>query len=88
MSLIIKGLDLPPKGELIRVDIYHDEVIATNVDGWNGEVDIPNITAIPIPTPHGRLIDARQLEIDIIYAVIDRLRNDAPTILEAEPNND
>ena len=83
MSLYIKGIDLPKKGEMIEVTLYHDgEVYARRVSNWNDETNIPNITAIPIPTPHGRLIDFTKLEFEDV--AFDKVTINAPTVIESE----
>ena len=88
MSIILKGIDLPngpiklvlyPSG---KVDEYVlNERIATDYQ------------AIQIPTPHGRLIDAKVFADTICQAIQsgDLIQKsiwewiaDAPTILEAE----
>ena len=96
MSLILKGIDLPAKGEIIEISLYSDgEVYARRVSNWNEETNIPNIEAIPIPTPHGRLIDADDF-IDVCEILADKtydrgvfeqaewIARDMRTILEAE----
>ena len=89
MSILIKGMEMPdkvttivifPEGKarVFRQDIDHDE--------W--------LTAIEVPTPHGRLIDADALREDWLEngenehgydtnAFLDSLDN-ASTIIEAE----
>lgn len=94
MSLIIKGLDMPTEKEAVRY-------IAISCDGTVSKVvptgrfyltdfgDNKKPKAIPIPTPHGRLIDENELtehswddgyDLYVYWQYIDK----APTILEAE----
>ena len=91
MSIILKGIDLPSKGEDVTIEI--------NSSGYvRAYSTVPmvydhDIQAIQIPKGHGRLIDASELiksymkgtktDIDDFYDTIDIIDN-APTILEAE----
>ena len=97
MSLIIKGMDMPKRGEYLHLEIYPNGLVW----GDNGHEWVKHeAQAIEIPTPHGRLIDGDELR-DIIKDIIPswgiepkiptykdttvmKYINDAPTILEAE----
>lgn len=79
MSILIKGLDMPTKGNPITVLIYPDGVAECASQRKSG-------IAVPVPTPHGRLIDADALiqnekinSFEAVFAVAE-----APTIIEAE----
>ena len=57
MSVLIKGMEMPPKGQG-RMFLYDDNTaIWLNLD--TGERIAYEV--IPVPTPHGRLIDADSL---------------------------
>ena len=92
MSLIIKGLDTPQTPK--RIIIYPNGTI---VDGDKKGTKILKAQAIEIPTPHGRLIDADELQelyadsddldlsnYDIKVAVVRQNIKDMPTILVEE----
>lgn len=100
MSLMIKGINLPDKGDVIHLEIYSDGSVW---DKSNWEPHPPKASAIQIPKDHGRLIDADALEtvfkdmakcewnqkvspISWAYAFEDTIDeiDNAPTILEAE----
>ena len=87
MSVLIKGMEMPKNGdELLSIDIWPSGKVSINLDSMCKEVG----TAVEVPTPHGRLIDA-----DLIYQetmrysertrkmVMDMV-NALPTIIEAE----
>ena len=85
MSILIKGATLPNS----CWDCEADFAYQIGCELWQDYEEFcerrhPNCPLVEIPTPHGRLIDGDKIETDMIYAVIDNLRNDAPTILEAE----
>jgi len=87
-NLLIKGMEMPKAGQILQV--------AENVDGnmfirettcgeWHPLVEVP---------PHGRLVDADKLLIDIMDRNIDQAQFDdysefchaiheAPTVIEA-----
>ena len=60
MSMLIKGIDMPKKGEHIVALIKSDGECSY----WKQDIKYGNcepmqtVDAIQIPTPHGRLIDA------------------------------
>lgn len=94
MSLMIKGINLPDKGDVICLEIYSDGSVW---DKSNWEPHPPKASAIQIPKDHGRLIDGDALENIINYDLLHRDKDngfstksiwsyieDAPTILEAE----
>lgn len=80
MSILIKGMDLPKDRDtlvLVRVDgsaiVYTDEAYMT--------------TAVPVPTPHGRLIDLDAIPKSAWRGEKEDLIDElilAPTIIEAE----
>ena len=93
MSIIIKDLDMPKETERVEIIFWHsigekDEyILQHNMD----------VKAIQIPTPHGRLIDADELQelyadavgvdlsnYDVKVAVIRQNIKDMPAILESE----
>lgn len=83
MSIILEGIDMPKEGEHILALIKSDGKCSYFEETTFSRI-MKTTEAIQIPTPHGRLIDADKIETDMIYAVIDNLKNDTPTILEAE----
>ena len=76
MSLMLKGIDLPKEGEEITLAIFHDGDIVSYKYWLPKEAE-----AIQIPTPHGRIVDVKELEKDGSIAWKVAL---APTILEEE----
>ena len=83
MSVLIKGMEMPQGNSTVNVLIYADGTVYT------GHVNDSRYSAVSVPTPHGRLIDADAL-IDTLSAS-DRdiyvkaiLEEDAPTIIESE----
>lgn len=55
MSMILKGIDLPKRGEVLTIDINYDGTVWVDTkegDYWGKHTD----SAIQIPTPRGRLI--------------------------------
>lgn len=97
MSVVIKGMDMPREGQVLVIDsagrVWSKE--------WptRGYFRIDTATAVPVPTPHGRLIDADALFEKIPYGDIEhdtRISRcgaiaevctwvlSAPTIIEAE----
>lgn len=63
MSLMIKGINLPDKGDVIHLEIYSDGSVW---DKSNWEPHPPKASAIQIPKGHGRLIDEGQVVFDIV----------------------
>ena len=82
MSILIKGMEMPPKGQG-RLCIYDDGIVI-----W---LDLDNekrieYKAVPVP-PHGRLIDADgEIGVNVLMQVSGKCKVDliAPTIIEAE----
>ena len=96
MSLIIKGVDMPPKcrfcpccadNGLIGVQReYFCSVVDSALEIDNLDQKLSACPLIEIPTPHGRLIDADALPIrEINHANYpSNYIKIAPTIIEAE----
>ncbi len=83
MSIILKGVDLPKKGQIMVLSINDNETVMCRdeYDEWH----YTDIEAIQIPK-RARLIDAKDIDIyrwDIDTDLADQIRN-APTILESE----
>ena len=87
MSVLIRGIEMPQGNSTINVLIYADGTVYT------GHVDDSRYSAVSVPTPHGRLIDADAMcndldTVDIQYAqMIDwciSVTEAQPTIIEAE----
>lgn len=101
MSILIKGMEMPKVGDWKTIRIYYDGTCA--VPNWQGDCKyMQGCEAVPIP-PHGRLIDADALWVEI-NKICDRRDAEiisdltclqqilsavrhAPTIIEAEDNN-
>ena len=80
MSILIKGMEMPQGNSTINVLIYADGTIYT------GGVNDSRYSAVSVPTPHGRLIDADELlehktDHDMIST---HLIYNAPTVIESE----
>ena len=89
MSILIKGMEMPQGNSIIHVLIYADGTVYT------GHVNDSRYSAVSVPTPHGRLIDADALMTEVMDRDLDHLQRDdwkeviqimedAPTIIEAE----
>ena len=52
MSILIRGMEMPQGNSTINVLIYADGTVYT------GHVNDSRYSAVSVPTPHGRLIDA------------------------------
>lgn len=85
MSVLIKGMDMPTN-TCLALNIYPDGRVATNLDANCA-------TAVPVPTPHGRLIDAGAIlgnkGVGTQIAGWGKMYHEtviefAPTIIEAE----
>lgn len=84
MSVLIKGIDMPTKGNPITVTIYPNGTAEWEAQHITG-------SAIPVP-PHGRLIDADALYKDLLedvgYGEAERFNDywlgEQPTIIPAE----
>ena len=75
MSVLIQGVDMPKGRVAMTLDIWADGTVRlVNERVFKGQ-------AVEIPTPHGRLIDAKELEKKGSVAWMVALQ---PTILEAE----
>ena len=87
MSFIIKGIDLPEKGDTICLEIYSDGSVW---DKSNWEPHPPKVSAIQIPKGHGNIKDIKAIFEDLnryqieYNADINEVITDAPTILETE----
>ena len=55
MSILIRGMEMPKGNSTINVLIYADGTVYT------GHVNDSQYSAVSVPTPHGLLIDADQL---------------------------
>lgn len=95
MSILIKGMEMPETCEKCRMHlamfIFSDGPIG-HCMLLKGKADKRKCPLVPVPTPHGRLIDADDLEFyrtpsdkyeyeEVLYR---HDINDAPTIIEAE----
>lgn len=82
MDLLIKGMEMPSKG-CKTIDIHADGTVYVH-----GAYPTELHKAIPVPTPHGRLIDADELNHEYYkspsYLNLCKAINDAPTVMEAE----
>lgn len=95
MSVIIKGMEMPGKCENCPCYDYIDYVCRADdcfapFDVENPEERSEHCPLIEIPTPHGKLIDADEIEKCVHewydvgeYVFADTIRN-ADTIIEAE----
>ena len=60
MSILIKGMEMPQGNSTINVLIYADGTVYT------GHVNDSQYSAVSVPTPHGRLIDAGKLKSRLV----------------------
>lgn len=85
MSILIKGVDMMREGQVLVIDSTGQ--VWSNEWPTRGYIKIDKATAVPVPTPHGRLIDADALAAqcdDPYWCVWLNEIEDAPTIIEAE----
>lgn len=95
MGILIKGMEMPEFGAL-NTFVLPDGKVLGEVSGQAPlRLNILG-TAIPVPTPHGRLIDADALKVSLVFAektakwAVPALRavlmviDEMPTIIEAE----
>lgn len=87
MSILIKEMDMPKGVKDVMITFYDEDGMDIYCE------DIYNLErVVEIPTPHGRLIDADDLETDTEWSeYLDGFMSyswmeiqEAPTILEAE----
>lgn len=96
MSIILKGIDMPKKGEWLEVIIKPTKEVIVDTIRYrdNALLNTEYGSAIQIPKNHGRLIDGdevmKQLQVDKREAFTKHdvwlmlSKYGAPTILEAE----
>ena len=95
MSLIIKGMDMPKEAKSVTIDWWDENDQQIRFDDIEANEIVERV--IEIPTPHGRLIDADELQelyadsddldlsnYDVKVAVVRQNIKDMSTILEAE----
>ena len=93
MSLILKGIDLPQKGKVIKLEIEDDGTVWEEGKEWVHY----GLSAIQIPKEHGRLTDSKEIltraeqEVDGLVMsaehlpmVIEWILDKCDTILDAE----
>ena len=83
MDILIKGIDMPKGDEVISLVIASDKWCA----GFNEKYERIDAEATPISTPHGRLLDLRDIA-ELACRTKDRMTlrqlSDLPTVIEAE----
>lgn len=100
MSLYIKEMDMPKEGESIIMVLEPSGKVISRLlrDSGTKAIALADKQAVEIPTPHGRIIDASELDkcweekedisedVDykILYKCVLAISKYAPTILEAE----
>jgi hypothetical protein len=84
MSIIIKGMEMPKKDEILVFDAWHDKVYARST----ANTGTRRYEVVPLPEGHGRLIDADALLERLIktsrYFELKFDIDAAPTIVPAE----
>ena len=95
MSILLVGARFPQNGSPLSCLIRKDCRVITSYETGTGIMRCEDFTAIELP-PHGRLIDACELESEILsengknhlycYPCVRMIRaiKDAPTIIESE----
>lgn len=71
MSVLIRGMEMPQGNSTINVLIYADGTIYT------GHVNDSRYSAVSVPAPHGRLIDADAFKETIDYYIRETNWSDA-----------
>lgn len=85
-DVLIKGIEMPKKGESVTITLFWD-------GAWCNYNDIePHGKVIELP-PHGRLIDADSIKKTLsavsgeqrqwFYSEVGQVIDDAPTVVEA-----
>ena len=96
MSVLIKGMEMPMSGDVLDILVFPNGEVQKRCS-VNAFHLVRKASAIPVPTPHGRLIDAdaltaaQQLSVIVVgeRPYIDakevvQLIYGMPTIIEAE----
>lgn len=60
MSILIRGIEMPPQGEFKHIRIYDNGEVTVQVDTGEEVYEAVIAHAVQVP-PHGRLIDADEL---------------------------
>lgn len=58
MSILIKGVEMPKGDSGLVLVIFKDGTVYSPGPLTKGLIREKNVEAVPVPTPHGRLIDA------------------------------
>lgn len=88
MSVLIKGMEMPKRKNSIIFETRNGILMCRNLD----VLDDDWYEVIEVPTPHGRLIDADELEVDTEWSdYYDGYQSYsamqikyAPTVIESE----
>lgn len=94
MSVLIKGMKMP-KDEEVRILLFPNGQVFIDNGVYFLEYEL-EYEAVEVPTPHGRLIDADELEVDTEWSdYYDGYQSYsamqikyAPTVLESEERYD
>ena len=82
MSLILKGIDMPKKHEVLHLIVLDDgQIYVKHIDALRGAW-MDKSQAIQIPKGHGRLIDAN--DVFTYDYMAQKQLDEVPTILESE----
>ena len=89
MSILIKGMEMPKSNTMFTVTLRVRQDGTAEFISTSGKT-VKSFPMIEVPTPHGRLIDADEIEKCVHewydvgeYVFADTIRN-ADTIIEAE----
>ena len=77
MSILIKGMEMPQGNSIIHVLIYADGTVYT------GHVNDSRYSAVSVPTPCGRLVDADALKL-VLRKTMDACVDEDGTLLYSD----
>ena len=82
MSLLIKGADISPD-HIQCITVFPEGFAVVEEYEWGLPIKTTKCEVMSIPTPHGRLEDL-DAAIMLLQKYYDRVKDDVPTIIEAE----
>lgn len=86
MTILIKGMEMPMSGDVLDILVFPNGEVQKRCS-VNAFHLVQEASAIPVPTPHGRLIDA-DAYIELTGWLMAFVLRDAPTVIEAEEKDD
>ena len=98
MTILIKGMEMPMSGDVLDILVFPNGEVQKRCS-VNAFHLVQEASAIPVPTPHGRLIDADALKVErpitdgsitvgVSYAITRKEIDEAPTVIEEEEKDE